>query len=285
MKRSMVVKKVTGMPAQDGAGVKLSRVINQPSYKHQDPFLMLDEFKSDNPDDYIAGFPPHPHRGFCTLTYMLEGRMAHEDSQGNSGEIGPGGLQWMKAARGMIHSEMPKQEDGMMWGFQLWVNLPASEKMSDPEYADIMGSDVPEVTVDNVTVRVLSGKFGEATGPITKLAEVSATDFLYLDLRFAADKGGKITVPAQGQGTRLAYIYKGEVRLDGTTLRAGELAKLQAEGDLAVSADAGSGMLLLAGQPIAEPIAQYGPFVMNHEEELRQAFKDYQEGSLAQSSS
>lgn len=280
MKHSMVRKRVTGMPAQDGAGVKLSRVINQPSYKHQDPFLMLDEFKSDNPDDYIAGFPPHPHRGFCTLTYMLEGRMAHEDSQGNSGEIGAGGLQWMKAARGMIHSEMPKQEDGMMWGFQLWVNLPASQKMSDPEYADIMGSDVPQVTVDDVTVRVLSGEFGEATGPITKLAEVSGTDFLYLDLRFAADKGGKITLPAQGQETRLAYIYKGEVRLDGTTVRAGELAELQPQGDLQVSADAGSGMLLLAGQPIAEPIAQYGPFVMNHEEELRQAFTDYQNGTL-----
>lgn len=282
MKHSMVRKRVTGMPAQDGAGVKLSRVINQPSYKHQDPFLMLDEFKSDNPNDYIAGFPPHPHRGFCTLTYMLEGRMAHEDSQGNSGEIGAGGLQWMKAARGMIHSEMPKQEDGMMWGFQLWVNLPASQKMSDPEYADIMGSDVPEVVVDEVTVRVLSGSFGEVTGPITKFAEVSGTDFLYLDLRFDATNGGKIRVPAQGQQTRLAYVYKGEVRLDGTTVRAGELAELQADGDLLVSADAGTGMLVLAGQPIKEPIAQYGPFVMNNENELRQAFKDYQDGSLTQ---
>ena len=282
MKHSMVRKRVTGMPAQDGAGVKLSRVINQPSYKHQDPFLMLDEFKSDNPNDYIAGFPPHPHRGFCTLTYMLEGRMAHEDSQGNSGEIGAGGLQWMKAARGMIHSEMPKQEDGMMWGFQLWVNLPASQKMSDPEYADIMGGDVPEVVVDDVTVRVLSGSFGEASGPITQFAEVSGTDFLYLDLRFDAAKGGKIEIPAQGQQTRLAYVYKGEVRLDGTTVRAGELAELQAEGDLMISADAGSGMLVLAGQPIKEPIAQYGPFVMNNENELRQAFKDYQDGSLTQ---
>lgn len=282
MKHSMVRKRVTGMPAQDGAGVKLSRVINQPSYKHQDPFLMLDEFKSDNPNDYIAGFPPHPHRGFCTLTYMLEGRMAHEDSQGNSGEIGAGGLQWMKAARGMIHSEMPKQEDGMMWGFQLWVNLPASQKMSDPEYADIMGSDVPEVVVNDVTVRVLSGSFGGATGPITKFAEVSGTNFLYLDLRFNAANGGKISIPEQGQETRLAYVYKGEVRLDGITVRAGELAELQAQGDLQVSADAGSGMLVLAGQPIKEPIAQYGPFVMNNENELRQAFKDYQDGSLTQ---
>lgn len=279
MKQSMVRKRVTGMPAQDGAGVKLSRVINQPAYKHQDPFLMLDEFKSDNPDDYIAGFPPHPHRGFCTLTYMLEGRMAHKDSQGNTGEIGAGGLQWMKAARGMIHSEMPKQEDGMMWGFQLWVNLPASEKMSDPEYADIMGSEVPEVDIDDVKVRVLSGTFGDVTGPVTKLAEPTGTDFLYLDLRFA-DKAGKLTIPAQGQSTRLAYVYRGEVRLDGVTLRAGELAELQAEGDLALSGNAQSGLLILAGQPISEPIAQYGPFVMNNENELRQAFNDYQNGTL-----
>lgn len=279
MKQSMVRKRITGMPAQDGAGVKLSRVINQPSYKHQDPFLMLDEFKSDNPNDYIAGFPPHPHRGFCTLTYMLEGRMAHEDSQGNTGEIGAGGLQWMKAARGMIHSEMPKQEDGMMWGFQLWVNLPASAKMSDPEYADIMGSEVPEVELDGATVRVLSGTFAEVTGPITSFAEPTGTDFLYLDLRFA-ENGGKVSVPEQGHATRLAYVYQGEVRLDGVTLRAGELAELRPEGALAVSASANSGMLVLAGQPIGEPIAQYGPFVMNNENELRQAFKDYQDGSL-----
>lgn len=280
MKHSMVKKRVTGMPAQDGAGVKLSRVINQPSYKHQDPFLMLDEFKSDNPDDYIAGFPPHPHRGFCTLTYMLEGRMAHQDSQGNSGEIGPGGLQWMRAARGMIHSEMPKQENGMMWGFQLWVNLPASQKMSDPEYADIMGDSVPVVTQEGVDVRVLAGSFGNQHGPISEYAEEDI-NFLYLDVRFDKEgEGGKLSVPCQHQGTRLAYVYRGEVRIDGVTIRAGELAELQADGDLLISGDAGAGLLVLAGEPIGEPVAQHGPFVMNTQEELRQAFADYQSGQL-----
>ena len=280
MKHSMVKKRVTGMPAQDGAGVKLSRVINQPSYKHQDPFLMLDEFKSDNPDDYIAGFPAHPHRGFCTLTYMLEGRMAHQDSQGNSGEIGPGGLQWMRAARGMVHSEMPKQIDGMMWGFQLWVNLPASQKMSDPEYADIMGDAVPVVSHDGVDVRVLAGSYGGQQGPVSAYAE-SGLKFLYLDVRFANEgDGAKVTVPDQQQRTRLAYVYKGAVRIDGVTVRAGELAELQADGDLIISGDAGTGLLVLAGEPIGEPIAQHGPFVMNTQDELRQAFADYQNGQL-----
>lgn len=279
MKHSMVRKRVTGMPAQDGAGVKLSRVINQPSYKHQDPFLMLDEFKSDDPNDYIAGFPPHPHRGFCTLTYMLEGRMAHEDSQGNTGEIGAGGLQWMRAARGMIHSEMPKQEDGMMWGFQLWVNLPASEKMSDPEYADIMGDQVPEVALESATVRVLSGQFGAEEGPISRYTDADR-NFLYLDVRFGQQGSGAVEIPCQNQQTRLAYVYQGEVRIDGVTVRAGELAELQAEGDLSIKGDAGAGMLVLAAEPIKEPIAQYGPFVMNTEDELRQAFADYQSGRL-----
>ncbi|MBA3988103.1 MAG: hypothetical protein C0463_03095 [Idiomarina sp.] len=280
MKSTMVQKRVTGMPAQDGAGVKLSRVINQPSYRHQDPFLMLDEFKSDNPNDYIAGFPPHPHRGFCTLTYMLEGRMAHEDSQGNTGEIGPGGLQWMRAARGMIHSEMPKQEDGMMWGFQLWVNLPASEKMSDPEYADIMGDQVPEVVKDGVTVRVLSGEFDNQQGPITPYVVPAERNFLYLDARFSS--AAELEVPHQGQATRLVYVYRGEVRIDGVTLRAGELGELRADGDLLIKGSAEAGMLVLAAQPIGEPVAQYGPFVMNTEDELRQAFADYQSGALTQ---
>ena len=280
MKHSMVKKRVTGMLAQDGAGVKLSRVINQPSYKHQDPFLMLDEFKSDNPDDYIAGFPAHPHRGFCTLTYMLEGRMAHQDSQGNHGEVGPGGLQWMRAARGMIHSEMPKQINGMMWGFQLWVNLPASQKMSDPAYADIMGDAVPVVTQQGAHVRVLAGTYGGQQGPVSAYAEADL-NFLFLDVRFAGSDGAALTVPNQHQGTRLAYVYKGAVRIDGVTVRAGELAELQKEGDLVIKGDADAGVLVLAGEPIGETIAQYGPFVMNSQEELRQAFADYQNGQLA----
>lgn len=274
MSTTMVRKRVRGMPAQDGAGVKLSRVINQPSYKHQDPFLMLDEFKSDDPNDYIAGFPPHPHRGFCTLTYMLAGCMEHQDSRGNSGEINAGGLQWMKAARGMIHSEMPKQEDGLMWGFQLWINLPADEKMSDPDYADIMGDEVPEVALNSASVRVLSGDFGGVEGPV----KAPGRDFLYLDLRF--EQADQAEIESQGQQTRLMYVYKGELRINGETVRAGELADLNADGTLQLSAAADTGVLLLAAKPIGEPIAQYGPFVMNTEDELRQAFSDYQQGTL-----
>ncbi|RUO25423.1 hypothetical protein CWE09_01420 [Aliidiomarina minuta] len=274
MSEAIIQRRVRGMPAQDGAGVKLSRVINQPSYKHQDPFLMLDEFKSDNPDDYIAGFPPHPHRGFCTLTYMLEGCMAHKDSQGNTGEVGPGGLQWMKAARGMIHSEMPKQKDGMMWGFQLWINLPAAEKMSDPAYADIMGDEVPVVNHDAGQVRVLAGNYEDKTGPVN----APGRDFLFLDFRFT--ESGQLKLATQGQKTRLAYLYQGELRIGEQTLHAGELVELSAEGDLNLRAQKGAGLILLAAEPIAEPIAQYGPFVMNTEQELQQAFADYQSGRL-----
>ncbi|RTE87008.1 MULTISPECIES: pirin family protein [Gammaproteobacteria] len=277
MKSSSVIRhRVKGMPAQDGAGVKLSRVINQPAFRHKDPFLMLDEFKSDDPNDYIAGFPPHPHRGFCTLSYMLAGKMAHEDSTGNSGEIGPGGLQWMKAARGIIHSEMPKQENGLMWGFQLWLNLPASEKLSDPEYADIPGDKVPEVKIENGLVRVLSGNFENEEGPV----KAPGRSFLYLDYRTQADS--EIELPNQGQSTRLLYVYEGGILLDGINVGAGELVELDDEATVTLKTKGETGFLLLAAQPIGEPIAQYGPFVMNTENELRQAFTDYQNGTLAQ---
>ncbi|WP_113906172.1 pirin family protein [Aliidiomarina celeris] len=270
----IIQRRVRGMPAQDGAGVKLSRIINQPAYKHRDPFLMLDEFKSDNPNDYIAGFPPHPHRGFCTLTYMLAGNMAHQDSRGNSGEISTGGLQWMKAARGMIHSEMPKQKDGLMWGFQLWINLPAEQKMSEPDYADIPGSEVPEVAIAQGVVRVLAGEFGSETGPV----KAEGRNFLYLDYR--VDKG-EVTLPNQQQDTRLVYVYKGSVLIDGVTVNAGELVDLNSAAEVVLKAHEPSGFLVLAADPIGEPIAQYGPFVMNTEAELRQAFADYQNGTLA----
>ncbi|RUO36328.1 pirin family protein [Aliidiomarina sanyensis] len=274
---SAIIKhRVRGMPAQDGAGVKLKRVVNQPAFRHRDPILMLDEFKSDDPNDYIAGFPPHPHRGFCTLTYMLAGNMAHEDSTGNQGEISTGGLQWMKAARGIIHSEMPKQKDGLMWGFQLWLNLPAAEKMDDPEYADIPGSVVPEVNYEGGLVRVLSGEFAEQTGPVN----APGREFLYLDFRMT--KPAKFTLPNQGQSTRLLYVYQGAVTIDGVTAQAGELLELDAEANVPVTIQDAGHFLLIAAKPIGEPIAQYGPFVMNTEAELRQAFMDYQSGRLTQ---
>jgi len=274
MASSIIKHRVRGMPAQDGAGVKLKRVINQPAFRHRDPILMLDEFKSDDPNDYIAGFPPHPHRGFCTLTYMLAGNMAHEDSKGNTGEISTGGLQWMKAARGMIHSEMPKQKDGLMWGFQLWLNLPAAEKMSDPEYADIPGDTVPEVPVEGGIVRVLSGDFNGQTGPVN----APGRDFLYLDYRLPG--GVSVVLPQQGQQTRLVYVYQGAIQVAGVEVQAGELIELDADAEVSLVTGAEGHFLLMAAKPIGEPIAQYGPFVMNTEAELRQAFMDYQSGKL-----
>lgn len=274
MASSIIKHRVLGMPAQDGAGVKLKRVINQPAFRHRDPFLMLDEFKSDDPNDYIAGFPAHPHRGFCTLTYMLAGNMAHEDSKGNTGEISTGGLQWMKAARGMIHSEMPKQKDGLMWGFQLWLNLPAADKMSDPEYADIPGDTVPEVPVEGGIVRVLSGSFNGKVGPV----QAPDRDFLYLDYRLPG--GVTVSLPQQGQQTRLVYVYQGAIHVAGVEVPAGELIELDADAEVSLATGAEGHFLLLAAKPIGEPIAQYGPFVMNTEAELRQAFMDYQSGKL-----
>lgn len=207
---------------------------------------------------------------------MLAGNMAHEDSKGNKGEITTGGLQWMKAARGMIHSEMPKQKDGLMWGFQLWLNLPAAEKMSDPEYADIPASQVPEVAIDGGLVRVLSGEFNGETGPV----KAPGREFLYLDYRL--DQATQLTLPQQGQQTRLLYVYQGAVTIAGITAQAGELIELADDVDVTVEIANAGRFLLMAAKPIGEPIAQYGPFVMNTEAELRQAFMDYQNGTLTQ---
>ncbi|WP_198678791.1 pirin family protein [Idiomarina aquatica] len=272
---SVILGRFRGMPAQDGAGVKLTRIINQPGLKHQDPFLMLDEFRSDNPDDYIAGFPPHPHRGFCTLTYMLAGQMEHKDSVGNTGVVEAGGVQWMKAARGIIHAEMPKQEAGLMWGFQLWVNLPAAEKMSEPAWYDYPADVIPEIDRGNAVIRVVAGEHGGKTGPV----DAPGRDFLMLDLVFNAAE--TLTVAAQGQRQRLGYVYKGNVSVNGEAVARGELVRLDTDAELIIEGSADSGLLLLAAQPINEPIAQYGPFVMNNSVEIEQAIRDYQNGTLA----
>ncbi|RUO50953.1 hypothetical protein CWE21_02340 [Pseudidiomarina aquimaris] len=263
-----------GMPAQDGAGVKLTRIINQPSLRYQDPFLMLDEFRSDDPNDYIAGFPPHPHRGFVTLTYMLAGRMEHKDSVGNTGVVESGGAQWMKAARGIIHAEMPKQEEGLMWGFQLWLNLPAKDKMSPAEWADYPADKIPEVALDGLTLRVVAGSYQGQQGPIQQQEQ----QFEMYDLRFseaAAWQQGKVS-----QQTRLAYVYQGEVELNDSLLQRGELVRLAPAAELTLRSKGEAGMLLLAAEPIGEPIAQYGPFVMNTQAEIEQAINDYQRGRL-----
>ncbi|MCP1339634.1 pirin family protein [Idiomarina sp. M1R2S28] len=271
---SVILAKHRGMPAQDGAGVKLTRIINQPGLKHQDPFLMLDEFRSDNPDDYIAGFPPHPHRGFCTLTYMLAGTMEHKDSVGNSGEVDAGGVQWMKAAKGIIHAEMPKQVEGLMWGFQLWVNLPGDEKMSEPEWHDYPSATIPEVKNGDALVRIISGQYQQQNGPVN----APGRDFLMLDVHLGSDR---FSLPSQGQKRRLAYVYQGELTVNGEAAKEGELMLLDPAETLDISGTENARFILLAAKPIEEPIAQYGPFVMNSSDQIEQAIKDYQSGQLA----
>jgi len=273
--QNIVQGRFRGIPAQDGAGVKLTRVINQPGLKHLDPFLMLDEFRSDDPDDYIAGFPPHPHRGFCTLTYMLAGQMEHKDSVGNTGLVDAGGVQWMKAAKGIIHAEMPKQEQGLMWGFQLWVNLPAEEKLSEPEWHDYPSTTIPEVSQGNSLVRVIAGDYQQQSGPVN----AKGRDFLMLDCKLQA--GDEVSVAAGSQTQRVAYCYQGSATINGESVAQGELVRLAAGVALSLESSDSAGLIILAADPIEEPIAQYGPFVMNNSTEIEQAIRDYQAGTLA----
>ncbi len=258
----------------------MTRVIGTPDIDHFDPFLLLDEFRSDDPDDYIAGFPDHPHRGFETVTYMLAGRMKHGDNQGNTGLLGPGSVQWMTAGRGIVHSEMPQQENGLMWGFQLWVNLPASDKMTAPRYQDIDADAIPEIeAAPGVKARVIAGKLGETAGAVTSVA----TEPVYLDLVF--DAGASLSVPLPEGHNTFIYVYEGSVSVgpEGSrqAVERGELALLSLGENVELNAgDTRSRLILVAGRPLNEPIARYGPFVMNTTDELRQAFYDYQAGRL-----
>lgn len=255
-------------------------MIGTPTLDHFDPFLLLDEFRSDDPNDYIGGFPDHPHRGFETVTYMLAGRMKHGDNQGNTGLLGPGSVQWMTAGRGIVHSEMPQQENGLMWGFQLWVNLPAADKMSAPRYQDLQGDEIPEGEVaPGVSARIIAGELAGIAGAVTKVA----TEPVYYDLGF--DAGAAISVPLPAAHNAFVYVYEGEVAAGPpggqSAVERGELALLS-QGD-SVELQAGSTrsrLILVAGRPLNEPIARYGPFVMNTNDELRQAFADYQSGRL-----
>jgi quercetin 2,3-dioxygenase len=273
-----VVTTVRGMPASDGAGVKLNRVIGQPALDMLDPFLMLDEFRSDQASDYLAGFPDHPHRGFETVTYMLAGNMRHGDNQGNSGKLRAGSVQWMTAGRGIVHSEMPEQEDGLMWGFQLWVNLPAKDKMTAPRYQDIAPEQVPQLhPADGVEVRVLTGRVGDVSGPVTDVA----TAPLYVDVRLQPGAQWSASLPERHNG--FVYVYDGEAIVgDGEsarTLPRGELGVLSHGETLTLAAGAGATRLILvAGKPLNEPVAKYGPFVMNTPEQIVTAIRDYQTG-------
>lgn len=277
-KARRVSRIVSGHPATDGAGVRMTRVIATPELDHFDPFLLLDEFRSDDPGDYVAGFPDHPHRGFETVTYMLAGAMEHSDNQGNSGLLGPGSVQWMTAGRGIVHSEMPRQEGGLMWGFQLWVNLPADKKMTAPRYQDIPAERIPEVGLAaGVTAKVIAGSVAGVDGPIIGIE----TDPLYLDVYMQAGSDAELVLPLSHNA--FIYVYGGRVAAGGDSsgeVGRGEIALLEHEtGDIVhVSALEDSRVLLVAGRPLNEPIARQGPFVMNTHRELQQAFSDYRSG-------
>jgi redox-sensitive bicupin YhaK (pirin superfamily) len=266
---------VPAFEVTEGAGVTVHRSIGTPALRNLDPFLMLDHFGSDNPDEYIAGFPEHPHRGFITFTYMLDGHMEHRDSMGNRGDLKAGGVQWMKAASGVIHSEMPQQTDGLMRGFQLWINLPAREKMSDPVYQEFSAAAIPEVAQDGARVRVLAGEFGGTRGVI----DDPATEVLYLDVALAA--GADFSLPLDDARTAFVYVFEGSARLAGGILAQHTLAVLGKGDQVGIAAGAeGTRFILVAGRPIGEPVVQYGPFVMNTREEIEQAFADYRDGRL-----
>jgi redox-sensitive bicupin YhaK (pirin superfamily) len=275
-----VARKVRGMPASDGAGVRMTRVIGQPALDSFDPFLLLDEFRSDDPNDYIGGFPDHPHRGFETVTYMLAGRMRHGDNQGNTGLLGPGSVQWMTAGKGIVHSEFPEQEEGLMWGFQLWVNLPAKDKLTQPRYQDIQGDEIPEVVLGpGAKARVLVGSVNGVRGPVLDVA----TEPLYFDLHL--DAGASYTATLPEAHNAFVYVYQGDVRAGAaataTAIARGELATLTLGASLPVTAGAeGARVIVVAGRPLNEPVARYGPFVMNTQEEIHQAFADYRAGRL-----
>lgn len=273
-----VTRTVRGRPTSDGAGVRLNRLLGTPALPGLDPFLMLDEFRSDDADDYIAGFPEHPHRGFETVTYMLAGRMRHGDNQGNSGLLTAGSVQWMTAGRGIVHSEMPEQEDGLMHGFQLWVNLPASDKMTDPRYQDIPPEDIPEVEPESgVRIRVVAGEAAGVRGPVNAVA----TRPLFLDLALADGAGHAVALPPGHQAFVYSFEGDAEVGQPVEVVRRGELAVL-GEGDH-VTLNAVNGparLLVVAGKPLDEPVAHYGPFVMNTQEEVQQAVEDYRNGRM-----
>lgn len=265
-----VILTTMGVPTTDGAGVNMTRIIGTPELDHLDPFLLFDVFESDNPDDYIAGFPPHPHRGFETVTYMLAGQMRHRDNAGNEGVIRAGGVQWMTAGRGIIHSEMPEQEDGLMWGTQLWVNLPQRDKMTAPAYREFTAAEIPLERRDgNIEIRAIAGKSGAVVD--------RPTEPIYLDVTLPANTAFSEDVPKTHNA--FVFVLDGSLWIEGLELQSRTMAIL---GDgtrvFAETKDLASRFLLVAGLKLDEPIARGGPFVMNTQTELKQAIDDYQSG-------
>ena len=282
-----VTKIIRGQPTSDGDGVRLTRIIGGHNLPDLDPFLLFDEFGSDSAADYIGGFPNHPHRGFETVTYMLVGRMRHRDNQGNSGLLVPGSVQWMTAGRGIVHSEMPEQEQGRMRGFQLWVNLPARDKMTEPRYQDIPPEQIRAVrTAGGAQVRVVAGQFGDVTGAVQGVA----TAPLYLDVHLPAGAAFEADVPSGHNA--FVYVYEGGICVDAragaptgnnmpaasSTVERGQLAVLGAGDYFSCRATDNAQFVVVAGQPLREPIARHGPFVMNTRQEIKQAFEDFNAG-------
>jgi redox-sensitive bicupin YhaK (pirin superfamily) len=272
---------IKGMPATDGAGVELVRVIGQPALNMLDPFLLLDAFRSDNPNDYIAGFPAHPHRGFETVTYLLNGRMRHQDNAGHEGVIEAGGIQWMTAAKGIVHSEMPEQENGMLEGFQLWVNLPAKHKMDDPHYQEYSADSIPVEQREGTQIHVISGTTSLGTsGPVIQ----PLTEPLYLDI--SLQPGQVFLEPVNTLHNAFIYGIEGQIQgvnrqQESVFVEKDELAILSQGEIINLSAGPkGCRFLLISGKPLNEPVARGGPFVMNTDKEIRQAFSDYQSGNF-----
>lgn len=270
---------VAGEPTSDGAGVRLDRVLTQSLQRRLDPFLMLDNFRSDNPDDYLAGFPDHPHRGFETITYMIAGRMRHRDSAGHEGLLESGAVQWMTAGRGVIHSELPEQRDGLMEGFQLWLNLPARDKLCDPWYRDFTHADLPAfTTAQGVRVVVIAGHSHGVQGAVVR----EGTQPLYLDLQLPA--GALFTQSLPASRNAFVHVYRGRIEVGDTHVPTSRMAILANDPDsdgVSLRAIEPARVLLIAGEPLREPIVQYGPFVMNSTDQIRQAITDYQMGRLA----
>lgn len=271
-----VERLVKGVATADGAGVRLTRVLTQDLQRRLDPFLMLDAFRNERAEDYIGGFPDHPHRGFETVTYMLAGRMRHRDSAGHEGLLGPGGAQWMTAGSGLIHSELPEQEDGLMEGFQLWINLPASQKMVAPSYRDIPSTAIPEyLDATGVRVRVIAGNSHGVVGAVTR----PDTEPLYLDVHLPAGSEFVQEIPVGHHA--FSYTYRGVAEIEGQAVGDRTMAILGNAGEaVRIKAQEATRLLLIAGRPLNEPIAQYGPFVMNTAEEIHQAFRDYERGAF-----
>lgn len=267
---------IPAMVAPEGAGVTVHRTIGSPAIRNYDPFMLLDYFGSDNPDEYIAGFPSHPHRGFSTFTYMIDGQIEHKDSMGNTGKLKPGGAQWMKAASGVIHSEMPKQEDGLMRGFQLWVNLPAVNKMDTPEYQEYDAIDFPVVNTADYNVKVIIGRFANATAPIVD----DITNVSYFDVHVNAGKTFQYNFDSENNS--FFYIFEGSGQLNGRNVPTNTMIAVGAEDKNSefIADESGARFILVSGKPINEPVVQYGPFVMNTRDEIDQAMSDFQSNNF-----